>query len=73
MEIDANEVKSRVRFEAPAEIPVVAVHRIPVKMNYSGPAEVKKYFETNLDGNGNATFRGRPLLGAEMNLPQGYF
>lgn len=71
MDFDSNEVKNRVRFEIPAEIPVVAAHRIPVKVNFSGPAEVKKYFESNRDDNGNAMFRGRPLMGAEMDLPQG--
>ncbi|RVE45223.1 hypothetical protein evm_010113 [Chilo suppressalis] len=50
-------------------------HFIPCKVEEDGEANVKKYFEpyiTDDSGDLTATFRGYPLDGTKIALPEGY-
>ncbi|XP_026325353.1 ribonuclease H2 subunit C [Hyposmocoma kahamanoa] len=51
-------------------------HYIPCKIDENGTANVRKYFEPYINSNDNgeltATFRGHPLDGIKMNVPEGY-
>ncbi|KAJ2942488.1 hypothetical protein O0L34_g16093 [Tuta absoluta] len=51
-------------------------HYVPCTIDSDGPANVQKYFETYVaeDGSGGytASFRGYPLDGTKMTLPEGY-
>ncbi|CAG9790441.1 unnamed protein product [Diatraea saccharalis] len=50
-------------------------HYIPCKIEEDGEANVKKYFEPYIvENNGDlkATFRGHPLNGTNISLPEGY-
>ena len=48
---------------------------LPFQMNYHGPAPVKKFFRPHISSNdGNewhAHFRGRKIVGKEVDLPDG--
>ena len=46
------------------------VHKLPCKIEYSGPANVSSMFCVARDG--TASFRGRKLVSGEMYLPEGY-
>ncbi|CAK1554310.1 unnamed protein product [Leptosia nina] len=52
------------------------VHYIPCKIEEDASANVEKYFETYVTQNGDkdltATFRGHPLDGIKLPLPEGY-
>ncbi|GBP11304.1 Ribonuclease H2 subunit C [Eumeta japonica] len=51
------------------------VHFIPCRIDDNGAANVSKYFESYVeekDGELKGTFRGRPLDGVKMPLPDGY-
>ncbi|KAJ0184159.1 hypothetical protein K1T71_000582 [Dendrolimus kikuchii] len=52
-------------------------HYMPCKIESDGPIDVKKYFDPYVVKNKetdelSGTFRGHPLDGKEMNLPEGY-
>ncbi|XP_072947096.1 ribonuclease H2 subunit C [Epargyreus clarus] len=51
-------------------------HYMPCTIEENGPANVKTYFEPYITDNSNgelsATFRGHPLDGTKMSLPEGY-
>ncbi|XP_039762588.1 ribonuclease H2 subunit C [Pararge aegeria] len=51
-------------------------HYIPCQVEEDGPANVSEYFEPYVVDNGNgelsATFRGHPMDGVKMSLPDGY-
>ncbi|XP_075989863.1 ribonuclease H2 subunit C [Anticarsia gemmatalis] len=50
-------------------------HYIPCKIEDDGPANVQKYFDTYVketDGELTASFRGHPLDGAKLKVPEGY-
>ncbi|CAK1592581.1 unnamed protein product [Parnassius mnemosyne] len=51
-------------------------HYLPCKIEVDGAANVEKYFEPyvveNENGELSATFRGHPLDGVNMSLPDGY-
>ncbi|XP_013397498.1 ribonuclease H2 subunit C [Lingula anatina] len=53
-----------------------ACHLMPCEIDYNGPAKVADYFDTSVRHDQgtvlSATFRGRPLSGKEMQLPDGY-
>ena len=59
---------------------VESLHLLPFNIQYSGPANVKAYFDpqeisssyTGEDGAYKAYFRGRALLGTRIALPAGY-
>merc|ERR1712080_793582 len=53
------------------------VHNIRAEVDYSGDANVKQYFNVKSGEKGElaelkASFRGRPLVGKEVELPSGY-
>uniref|UniRef100_A0A0M3HGJ1 ZP domain-containing protein n=1 Tax=Ascaris lumbricoides TaxID=6252 RepID=A0A0M3HGJ1_ASCLU len=51
------------------------IHLLPCKINYTGPAKVKAYFQRESvgeNGEEQSTFRGRYLNGSMMHLPDGY-
>lgn len=64
----------------PSERAEQALHLLPFQIQYSGPANVKAYFDpqevtssyTGEDGAYKAYFRGRALLGTRIALPAGY-
>lgn len=48
-------------------------HVMPCKIHYSGKAKVSQYFHpTRQDDKRVVYFRGRKLLGTNVNLPEGY-
>ncbi|WKX93919.1 hypothetical protein Q1695_011297 [Nippostrongylus brasiliensis] len=51
-----------------------AIHSIPCKLQYDGPAPVSGYFvtEERPDSTLMATFRGHGLQGVNLDLPNGY-
>lgn len=61
----------------------VNCHLMPFKINYKGPGATANYFETTIIQPNNqiksssstleASFRGRPFKGKELNIPSGYF
>ena len=56
----------------------VKCHLMPFKIDYEGPAAVSNFFETSIIESKNsdtlqASFRGRPFKGQQVNIPQGYF
>lgn len=56
----------------------VKCHLMPLTVDYEGSASVANYFETTVikeEGRDTleASFRGRPLKGLEVQLPAGYF
>ena len=48
------------------------VHLLPFSIDYSGPAPVSSYFQTETDSAGNlaAHFRGRALQGKAIEIPK---
>ncbi|KAK7593037.1 hypothetical protein V9T40_007789 [Parthenolecanium corni] len=50
------------------------LHYMPCQIAYNGKAKTSAYFEEIIgsDGTKNASFRGRPLHGQEINIPKGY-
>ncbi|CAF4913006.1 unnamed protein product [Pieris macdunnoughi] len=52
------------------------VHYIPCKIDEDGPANVDKYFEPYVVENDEkdltATYRGHPLDGVKISVPEGY-
>ncbi|KAG8039274.1 hypothetical protein G9C98_003581 [Cotesia typhae] len=52
------------------------VHSVPCKINRTGPANVSKYFTPYItktdDDYFNASFRGYPLHGKKLYVPEGY-
>nr|CAG4650623.1 EOG090X0IC1 [Sida crystallina] len=56
------------------------VHSLPCQIDFDGPAKVNEYFSTYVDKkiliDGEevleASFRGYPLLGKEIKVPEGY-
>lgn len=63
----------------------VIVHRLPCVIEHDGPAEVSKYFKSNLEGiqlanfqlaififrlEKKASFRGRHLVSSELVVPE---
>lgn len=48
-------------------------HIVPCKIHYSGPAKVSKYFNVKShNGQPVSYFRGRKLLGQQINLDEKY-
>ena len=55
--------------------PQVTCHLVPVSIPHSGPAPVSSYFESTIrekDTLLHASFRGYPLLGSKVTIPEGY-
>ncbi|KAI1291835.1 Ribonuclease H2 subunit C [Halotydeus destructor] len=50
-------------------------HLLPVTIKHNGPAKVSSYF-TNIiqtkDTTSTASFRGKPLIGSSVDLPENY-
>lgn len=59
--------------------PPVKCHLMPVEIDFQGPASVNNHFETTISKSSDssdtleASFRGRPLKGQQVKIPQGYF
>ena len=54
--------------------PLAEIQSIPCRIDHTGPADVSQYFHREKLSNGceKATFRGRPLDGYSVKLPDGY-
>jgi len=53
----------------------VVPHILPCKINFNGPVDAsERYWNINNDENGQKItyFRGRKLVGKDVNLPKGY-
>ncbi|KRX80750.1 Ribonuclease H2 subunit C [Trichinella sp. T6] len=52
------------------------VHSVPARIEYNGPAKIAEFFESSrrqtADRHESATFRGRPLQGVEVEVPESY-
>ncbi|EDV23685.1 Ribonuclease H2 subunit C [Trichoplax sp. H2] len=51
------------------------LHLLPCTIDYNGQANIDSYFEPTIKKNGedlSATYRGRPLCGAKMEVPDNY-
>ncbi|XP_065223975.1 ribonuclease H2 subunit C [Planococcus citri] len=50
------------------------INYIPCSINFNGKAKVSSYFKetAGTDGEKLASFRGRPLHGSEVKIPEGY-
>ncbi|CAD0206984.1 unnamed protein product [Chrysodeixis includens] len=69
------QVENNLRNVESKEVFEQKAHYVPCKIEEDGPANVDKYFEPYVleeDGDLTASFRGYPLDGTKMTLPEGY-
>ncbi|XP_075214138.1 ribonuclease H2 subunit C [Lycorma delicatula] len=70
--------KSKLFDEEKGNLKENAIHYFPCKINFEGSANVSRYFTNLITKNGDenngltASFRGYPLNGCIVSLPEGY-